>query len=72
MTKVEAKLAIWHRLYRELGEAHKRLTASPDGRTRAELESEVRRLRRESDLALHDVNDAMSSERAAAQSSRRS
>lgn len=66
MTSVEGKLAIWHRLYRELGEAHERLTASADARARAQLESEVRRLKRESESALRDVNAAISSEKAAA------
>ena len=60
MRTVEAKLADWHRLYKELAQAQSRLEqggALPhDGAGRGELESEVARLQRDCDVALDAVH----------------
>lgn len=60
MRTVEAKLADWHRLYKELAQAQSRLEqggALPDGRAaRGELEAEVARLQRDCDVALDAVH----------------
>jgi hypothetical protein len=67
VNRIEIKLSIWHRLYRELGDARKRMSAAASDSKRAELEVEVRRLQQESEWALEDVNNtAMSRERPAA------
>jgi hypothetical protein len=60
MRTVEAKLADWHRLYKELSEAQSRLeqggALSGDGAGRGELEAEVARLQRDCDVALDAVH----------------
>ena len=60
MRTVEAKLADWHRLYKELAQAQSRLEsggALPDDRAgRGELEAEVARLQRDCDVALDAVH----------------
>jgi len=60
MRTVEAKLADWHRLYKELAQAQSRLQeggALPDvGAGRSELEEEVARLQRDCDAALDAVH----------------
>jgi hypothetical protein len=60
MRTVEAKLADWHRLYKELSEAQSRLeqggALSDDGAGRRELEVEVARLQRDCDAALDAVH----------------
>lgn len=60
MRTVEAKLADWHRLYKELAQAQSRLQeggALLDGPlARTELEEEVARLQRECDVALDAVH----------------
>ncbi|HEU4779916.1 MAG TPA: hypothetical protein VFS58_08555 [Steroidobacteraceae bacterium] len=60
MRTVEAKLADWHRLYKELAQAQSRLEqggALPhDGAGRRDLESEVARLQRDCDVALDAVH----------------
>lgn len=63
MRTVEAKLADWHRLYKELAQAQSRLEqggALPDGRAaRGELEAEVARLQRDCDVALDAVHSLL-------------
>jgi hypothetical protein len=60
MRTVEAKLADWHRLYKELAQAQSRLEAGGvlphDGSERGELEAEVARLQRDCDVALDAVH----------------
>jgi hypothetical protein len=60
MRTVEAKLADWHRLYKELAQAQARLEqggALPqDACGRGELEAEVARLQRDCDAALDVVH----------------
>lgn len=60
MRTVEAKLADWHRLYKELAQAQARLaqgdTPPPAGPARGDLEAEVARLRRDCDAALDVVH----------------
>jgi hypothetical protein len=60
MRTVEAKLADWHRLYKELAQAQSRLAQSdtlpPAGPARGELEAEVARLQRDCDAALEVVH----------------
>lgn len=60
MRTVEAKLADWHRLYKELAHAQLRLkegaTQSEAGAARGELEAEVARLRSDCDAALDVVH----------------
>lgn len=63
MRTVEAKLADWHRLYKELAQAQSRLEqggALPhDGAGRRELESEVARLQRDCGVALDAVHSLL-------------
>jgi hypothetical protein len=60
MRTVEARLADWHRLYKELAQAQSRLenggALSAVGAGRGELEAEVERLRRDCDAALDAVH----------------
>ena len=60
MRTVEAKLADWHRLYKELAHAQSRLEQGdtlPEARAvRGELEAEVARLQRDCDAALDVVH----------------
>ncbi|MEZ0306578.1 MAG: hypothetical protein ACAH21_01555 [Ramlibacter sp.] len=60
MRTVEAKLAHWHQLYKDLGDAERRLTqdaARPaDGRARPELQAEVARLKRECEAAFNALH----------------
>jgi hypothetical protein len=63
MRTVEAKLADWHRLYKELAQAQSRLEeggALPhDGVGRGELEADVARLQRDCDAALDVVHSLL-------------
>lgn len=63
MRTVEAKLADWHRLYKELAHAQSRLaqgdTLPPAGPARGELEAEVARLKRDCDAALDTVHSLL-------------
>jgi len=63
MRTVEAKLADWHRLYKELAQAQSRLEAdgplSGAGGARGELEAEVARLQRDCDVALDAVHSLL-------------
>jgi hypothetical protein len=59
MRTVEAKLAEWHHLYKELAQAQSRLahgdTVTLAGVQRGEMEAEVARLQRDCDAALEAV-----------------
>lgn len=60
MRTVEAKLADWHRLYKELAQAQSRLeeggALTDDGVGRGDLEAKVVRLQRDCDVALDAVH----------------
>ncbi len=63
MRTVEAKLADWHRLYKELAQAQSRLeeggTLLDAGAGRGELEAHVARLQRDCDVALDAVHSVL-------------
>jgi hypothetical protein len=60
---IESKLADWHRLYKELGEAERRLkqarVAPPAANALTEMETQVAQLKRRSDDALSGVHAAL-------------
>lgn len=70
MLNVEARVAEWRRLYGALDIAESRLQRARNGsctcgRSASELESEVQRLKRESDRALQAVDAALAATKAA-------
>lgn len=69
MLNVQARLAEWRSLYGALNAAEQRLRRARDGQCEcglpaSALETEVRRLQRESERALHDVDVALAACRA--------
>lgn len=68
MRNVEIKLAAWHRLYKELGDAESRLAGAAarpsEGPDRSRLEAEVARLKLDCESAFESLHSMLEQRKA--------